>query len=265
MLTFDLMKQDLHIACIQANLYWKDVAKNLAHFSSLISEITTADVILLPEMFNTSFCPKENDLAETMDGKTVSWMKEKSLEKKCAIAGTLMIKEHGKVYNRLVWVSKNGSLHTYDKRHLFSLIKEERTIAKGSTRLIIEEQGWKICPLICYDLRFPVFSRNNVDYDILIYLANWPIKRIDAWDTLLKARAIENQSYTIGVNRIGEDGNNIPFNGHSKVFDAFGKELAAGIENKEEILQVKISLDDLKLKRRQMNFLQDRDNFNLEG
>ena len=163
-----------------------------------------------------------------------------------------------------IWISKNGIIKTYDKHHLFSLIKEEETIAKGEGRLIVDEEGWKICPLICYDLRFPVFSRNNVDYDILIYLANWPVKRIDVWNTLLKARAIENQCYTIGVNRVGKDGNGVSFNGHSKVFDAFGKELFSASENKEEVLQIKISLDDLKLKRRQINFLQDRDEFTLQ-
>jgi predicted amidohydrolase len=175
-----------------------------------------------------------------------------------------MINEEGKVYNRLVWISKDGQISTYDKRHLFSLIEEERHISKGDKRLIVELEGWKICPLICYDLRFPVFSRNNGDYDLLIYLANWPIKRIDAWDTLLKARSIENQCFTIGVNRVGEDGNGIPFNGYTKVFDAFGKELFSAKENMEEVLQIEINLDDLKLKRRQMNFLQDRDNFTLQ-
>jgi predicted amidohydrolase len=199
-----------------------------------------------------------------MNGKSVSWMKEISKKKKCAIAGSLMINEEGKVYNRLVWISKDGQISTYDKRHLFSLIEEERHISKGDKRLIVELEGWKICPLICYDLRFPVFSRNNGDYDLLIYLANWPIKRIDAWDTLLKARSIENQCFTIGVNRVGEDGNGIPFNGYTKVFDAFGKELFSAKENMEEVLQIEINLDDLKLKRRQMNFLQDRDNFTLQ-
>jgi predicted amidohydrolase len=185
-------------------------------------------------------------------------------KKKCVIAGSLMINDKGKVYNRLVWIGNDGQISTYDKRHLFSLIEEERHISQGDERLIIELEGWKICPLICYDLRFPVFSRNNVDYDLLIYLANWPIKRIDAWDTLLKARSIENQCFTIGVNRVGEDGNGIPFNGYTKVFDAFGKELLSAKENMEEVLQIEISLDDLKLKRRQMNFLQDRDNFTLQ-
>ncbi|MBT4478664.1 MAG: amidohydrolase [Flavobacteriales bacterium] len=258
------MKNSLNITLIQTSLFWENVEKNLSHFDKLISEISDTDIILLPEMFNTAFCPKSNHLAETMEGETVSWMKEIAKNKNSAIAGTLMVKEGSKVFNRLVWISKNGTIHTYDKHHLFSLIKEERYISKGTGRLIVEEDGWRICPLICYDLRFPVFSRNDVDYDLLIYLANWPIKRIDAWDTLLKARSIENQCYTIGVNRVGEDGNGIPFNGHSKVFDAFGKKLLSATKNIEEVLQIEISLDDLKLKRRQMNFLQDRDDFTLQ-
>jgi predicted amidohydrolase len=198
-----------------------------------------------------------------MEGRTVNWMKEISKNKNCAIAGSLMLKEKEKVYNRLVWISRKGEIYTYDKHHLFSLIKEERSITKGEGRLLIEIEGWKICPLICYDLRFPVFSRNDIDYDILLYLANWPVKRIDAWDTLLKARSIENQCYTIGVNRIGEDGNKISFNGHSSVFDSFGNKVLSSTENKEEVLQIEICLDDLKLKRRQMNFLKDRDGFTI--
>ena len=174
-----------------------------------------------------------------------------------------MVKEGDKVYNRLVWVSKSEKIYTYDKYHLFSLSKEGKYLEKGEERLIIEVYGWKICPLICYDLRFPVFSRNNVDYDLLIYLANWPVKRIVAWDTLLKARSIENQCFTIGVNRIGHDASGIFFNGHSKVFDAFGKELLSLTENKEQVTQIDINFNDLQLKRRQMNFLQDRDDFTL--
>jgi omega-amidase len=256
--------KNINITLIQSSLFWEDVEMNLSHFDKLISEIKETDIILLPEMFNTAFCPKSNYLAETMEGKTVTWMKGMSKNKDCAIAGTLMISENEKVFNRLVWISKNGTIHTYDKHHLFSLIKEERYISKGKGRLIVEEEGWKVCPLICYDLRFPVFSRNDVDYDVLIYLSNWPVKRIEAWDTLLKARSIENQCYTVGVNRVGKDGNEIPFNGHSKVFDAFGKKILSATENIEEVLQIKISLDDLKLKRRQMNFLQDRDDFTLQ-
>ena len=264
MFIFALMNPNLNISLIQSNLFWEDVGANLLHFEELISKISETDIIFLPEMFNTAFSPQSHHLAESMDGKTISWMRDISKTKNCAIAGTLMVEENGKVYNRLLWISKEGHISTYDKSHLFSLIKEDKSITKGEGRLIVKVDGWKICPLICYDLRFPVFSRNNVDYDILIYLANWPIKRIDAWDTLLKARAIENQAYTIGVNRVGEDGNKVPFNGHSKVFDAFGKELLSAAENKEEVLQIALSLDDLNLKRRQMNFLQDRDKFTIQ-
>jgi len=257
------MQETLHISILQSDLFWKDIYKNLNHFEKLFSKISNTDIILLPEMFNTAFCPKSNYLAESMNGNTIKWMRKISTQKKCAISGSLMIEEKGKIYNRLVWISKNGKISTYDKRHLFSLIKENEFLSKGNKRLIIEEEGWRICPLICYDLRFPVFSRNNIDYDILIYLANWPIKRIDAWDTLLKARSIENQCYTIGVNRIGKDGNGIAFNGHSKVFDAFGKELISANEDSEELIQTEISSHDLKLKRRQTNFLKDRDEFTL--
>ena len=255
------MKNNLNITLIQSDLFWENVNSNLSSFEKLISNIKVTDIILLPEMFNTSFCPQSNYLAESMDGKTISWMKEISKTKNCDIAGTLMVKEDDKVFNRLVWISKNKTIYTYDKHHLFSLIKEEEYISKGNKRLIIELEGCKICPLICYDLRFPVFSRNDVEYDLLIYLANWPVNRIDAWDTLLKARSIENQCYTIGVNRVGKDGNQVPFNGHSKVFDAFGEVLFSTTENKEEVLQFEISLYDLKLKRGKINFLHDRDDF----
>jgi len=264
MLIFDLMKSSLNLSVLQSHIFWKDVDKNLLHFELLLSTVKETDIILLPEMFNTAFSPEASHLAESMNGKTILWMKKISRQKNCAIAGSLMVEEKGNIFNRLVWISKSKKILTYDKRHLFSLINENSTLSKGSDRLIVEEDGWKICPLICYDLRFPVFSRNNVDYDLLIYLANWPVKRIDAWDTLLKARAIENQCYSIGVNRIGDDANGIPFNGHSQVFDAFGKKLISANENKEEVLRINLSLNDLRLKRTQMNFLQDQDNFTLQ-
>ena len=259
------MKNNLHIAFIQADLYWEDVDKNLLKFDKLIDKIKKVDIILLPEMFNTSFSIKSTHLSEDMNGKTVTWMKLKSKEKKCAISGTLMIKEGEKVYNRLVWISKDGRVNTYDKHHLFSLIREEKYITKGTGgRLIIEEQGWKICPLICYDLRFPVFSRNNIDYHILIYLANWPIKRIQAWDALLQARSIENQCFTIGVNRVGEDGNGIKFNGHSAVYGVFGETLISSVQNKVEVYHIILDSEKIKLQRRQMNFLKDRDKFTIQ-
>ena len=258
------MKNHLSISLVQSSLLWKKPKQNLSNLSVLISSIKETDIILLPEMFNTSFCPESTHLAETINGKSVGWMKKIAKEKNCAISGSLMIKSNNNVYNRLVWISKKGEVSTYDKKHLFSLINEGNHITKGKERLIINLDGWKICPLICYDLRFPVFSRNNINYDILIYVANWPNKRIDAWNTLLKARAIENQAYTIGVNRVGRDGNDIPFSGGSKVFDAFGGEIIAVDENKEVVIQVTLSKNDLILKRRQRNFLQDQDDFILK-
>ncbi len=257
------MKENLKISLIQSNIFWENTEKNLAHFTSLISNIKQPDLILLPEMFNTAFCPNSKNLAENINGKTIRWMKKIAKEKMCSITGSIMVKDNLNIYNRLIWVEKNGSIYTYDKRHLFSLIKENKYLTKGEKRLIVELDGWKICPLICYDLRFPVFSRNDVGYDILIYLANWPTKRVDAWNTLLKARAIENQCYAIGVNRIGEDGNGVPFNGSSQVFDAFGKKLATA-KNKQVVLEIVISKSNLNLKRRQMNFLKDRDSFILQ-
>ena len=198
-----------------------------------------------------------------MNGKTIAWMRKIAKEKKCAIAGTLMVVENKKIFNRLIWISKEDSLYCYDKAHLFSLVNEQKYITKGKERLTVTCEGWKICPLICYDLRFPVFSRNDVGYDLLIYLANWPEIRINAWNALLKARAIENQCYTIGVNRVGKDKFNSHFNGSSKVFNAFGKEISSANKNTETIQQVTINLNDLKKIREDLNFLQDKDKFTL--
>lgn len=258
------MKEELSIALIQSRIFWKNKEKNLNHFSNLISKTHSSDIILLPEMFNTAFCPSYINLSEKMSGNTITWMKQIAEKKNSAVAGSLMIKEKKKIYNRIVWVSKDGEVFKYDKRHLFSLIKEENFLTPGIKRTIINIEGWKVCPLICYDLRFPVFSRNNVNYDVLIYLANWPTKRIDAWDTLLKARSIENQCYTIGVNRTGMDGNNVPFNGKSKAYDAFGEKIFDAGKNTENIFSFKLLRKDLKLKKRQMNFLKDQDNFILQ-
>ena len=257
------MYENLKISLIQSEIFWSDVDKNIAHFSHLISKIENTQLIFLPEMFNTAFCPKLTHLAENMKGKTVNWMKGISKQKKCVIVGSLMIKENKKIFNRLVWISLNGQVITYDKWHLFSLVEENKYISKGESRIIIKEFGWTFCPLICYDLRFPVFSRNNDDYDVLIYLANWPERRIDAWDTLLKARAIENQCFTLGVNRIGQDGNGILFNGHSNVLDALGRALVPGNENQEKVLQISLNKNSLNVIREKINFLKDRDQFTL--
>ena len=257
------MKPNLDISIFQIDLAYKDKRKNYNTIDLLADKINETDVILLPEMFNTSFIPSDITLAEEMSGATVNWMKSLSKRKNASVGGTLMIKENNLYYNRLVWVSKNGDIYTYDKCHLFSLAKEERTLTKGNNKIIIKENGWSICPLICYDIRFPVFCRNQDEYDILIFLSSWPEKRISAWDTLLKARAIENQCFTIGVNRVGEDFSGILFPGHSLVYDSFGKIILDCSGQKNTVKKVVLSKEKLQLQRRQMNFLKDRDLFTI--
>ena len=214
----------------------------------MIEKVDETDIVLLPEMFNTSFCPSEIKLAEDMNGNTVVWMRNLASEKKCSVAGSIMIQENDNIFNRLIWISSNGECRYYDKRHLFSLAKEDMFLTKGNSRLIVSEQGWNICPLICYDLRFPVFCRNNDEYDILLFLSNWPQKRIDAWTTLLKARAIENFCYIFA---------------QSSVYNVFGKEIL-NLSNRTNIVEtVTLSRDNIALHKRQMNFLKDRDSFTI--
>ena len=257
------MKEFLKISIVQADLFWLDKKKNINLFNILLEEITATDVILLPEMFNTAFSPLEITMAEEMNGSAVNWMKRIASKKNCSVSGTVMIKENNNIYNRLIWVSRNGKCQYYDKCHLFSLAKEDRFLTQGKKRIIIDEQGWKICPLICYDLRFPVFCRNNDEYDVLLFLSNWPKKRIDAWNTLLKARAIENQCISIGVNRVGEDNSNFFFPGYSSVYNVFGEEIL-NLSNKINIVEtIKLSRENITLQKRQMNFLKDRDNFTI--
>ena len=257
------MKPNLDISIFQIDLAYKDKSKNYNTIDLLADKINETDVILLPEMFNTSFIPSEINLAEEMSGTTVKWMKSLSKRKNASVAGTLMIKENNLYYNRLVWVSKKGDIYTYDKCHLFSLAKEDSTLTKGNNKIIIKENGWSICPLICYDIRFPVFCRNQDEYDVLIFLSSWPEKRISAWDTLLKARAIENQCFTIGVNRVGADLSGVLFPGHSLVYDSFGKILLDCSGQKNTVKKVVLSKEKLQLQRRQMNFLKDRDLFTI--
>ncbi len=177
-----------------------------------------------------------------------------AIKHQSVVCGSLMIKEVGNIYNRLVWVEPSGLIKTYDKRHLFSLINEQKHFTAGTKRLIIEYKGWRICPLVCYDLRFPVFSRNDVDYDLCFYVANWPSKRIAAWDVFLEARAIENQAYTIGVNRVGEDGYKASYSGHSQVLDPMGDLIATAPENEEGWVEVSLSKSHLKSIRKTIAF-----------
>ncbi len=220
------------------------------------------DLIVLPEMFSSGFTMNPKAVAETMNGETIAWLQHLAKAKDCAITGSLVIEENGKYYNRLVFVYPNGELKTYDKRHLFTLAGEDKVYTAGKEKLIIEYKGFRICPLICYDLRFPVFARNVEDYDVLIYVANWPKPRINAWDILLKARAVENMSYAIGVNRIGMDENELEYVGHSQAVDFLGNYLLEAQET-DGVFIVELDKEKLLETRSKLAFLKDKDSFKL--
>lgn len=220
------------------------------------------DLIVLPEMFSSGFTMNPKAVAETMNGETIAWLQHLAKAKVCAITGSLVIEENGKYYNRLVFVYPNGELKTYDKRHLFTLAGEDKVYTAGKEKLIINFKGFKICPLICYDLRFPVFSRNVEDYDLLLYVANWPKPRINAWDILLKARAVENMSYAIGVNRIGMDENELEYVGHTQAVDFLGNYLLEAQET-DGVFIVELDKEKLLETRSKLAFLKDKDSFKL--
>ena len=249
----------MRITTIQYDIVWEDKVTNLKNLTSKINTIQS-DVIVLPEMFTTGFTMNPKPFAESMTGKTIQWMKEIALTKDLAICGSIIIREEDKYFNRFIWVNPDGTIYHYDKRHLF--LNEDVSYTPGDKKLIIEYKGWKICPLICYDLRFPVWSRNSEDYDILIYVANWPDKRKLAWSSLLVARAIENQCYVIGVNRVGE-GDGLVYSGGTSLINALG-EVQYTNSHIEEDWTSTLSKYDLDKIRNQLPFLRDRDNFSLD-
>lgn len=258
------MQEELKIAIIQSHLVWENPLQNRLNFASKLEQITEAvDVIILPEMFTSCFTMNAQTAAERMEGETVHWMLDMAKQKQTAIVGSLVIEEDNNYYNRLLFVEPNGKIIQYNKRHGFSLAGEDKVYTSGTERVIIEYKGWRICPQICYDLRFPVWARNTDNYDVLLYVANWPKPRITAWDTLLKARAIENMSYCIGVNRVGLDANNYEYPGHSAVYDVLGKKLTRENSNKETIEMITLSKSHIEINRRYLGFLNDRDSFNL--
>lgn len=256
--------QDLSVTLVQTNLHWEDATANMAMLEEKIFGMTNpTDLIILPEMFTTGFTMNPDKLAEPMNLHTTRWMKQMAAQTGAVITGSVVIKDNNKYYNRLLWVSPDGEVDTYDKRHLFRMGKENEVYTGGDKKLIKELKGWKICPLICYDLRFPVWSRNiNLAYDLLIYVANWPQVRMYPWDSLLVARAIENQSYVIGVNRIGLDGNNVVHAGHSAVIDFTGKVLFREI-NHEVVHQHTIFKAPLDEFRQKFPAYLDADNFEI--
>lgn len=254
----------MKIALIQTDLIWENPTQNRNNFEEKINSIASdVDLIVLPEMFSTGFSMHPEQLAESMQGETVSWLQHLAKAKNLAITGSLIIKENENFYNRMVFVFPSGEIQYYDKRHLFSLAGEDKVYSAGAKKQIVAYKGWKICLQICYDLRFPVFARNTEEYDLLIYVANWPTTRILAWDTLLKARAIENMCYSIGVNRIGEDGNNHPYPGHSQVIDFLGNTL---IEPSAEagVFIATLDKNDMLETRKKLGFLNDREAFEIK-
>lgn len=267
--------KDLRITIIQSHLHWENVEQNLQYIDSLISKIENTDVIILPEMFSTGFTMQPNKYAESMNGKAVEWMQKIAAQKNIHLTGSICTTENEKFYNRLIWMQPNGTYTTYDKRHLFSMGDENKHYTAGNKKIIVNVNGWNVCPLICYDLRFPVWSRNklvpssklevhSLAYDILLYVANWPEKRNSAWKTLLPARAIENVCYVVGVNRIGEDGNGINHSGDSAAYNYLGEKLTDIAPNIESISTVKLSYNSLMEYRTAFPVINDADNFNLK-
>jgi len=253
----------MKIALVQTSLAWENPTENRSHLAQKITGfMEDVDLIVLPEMFSSGFTMNPKGVAETMEGETVSWLQHLAKAKACAITGSLVIEEGGQYYNRLVFVFPNGDISTYDKRHLFTLAGEDKVYTAGTERLIVDYKGFRICPLVCYDLRFPVFSRNTEGYDLLLYVANWPKPRINAWDILLKARAVENMSYVIGVNRTGTDANNLEYVGHSQAVDFLGNYIVAPQEA-EGVFILELDKNKMLETRSKLAFLNDRDTFKL--
>ena len=264
----------LSITLIQTNLHWENKKANLKMLSDKIEGIKEkTEVIILPEMFSTGFSMKPELLSENMDGETVQWMKKISDEKKVILTGSIIIKENNKFFNRMVWMLPNGKYGFYDKKHLFAYGDEQLHYSAGTKRVIASVKGWKINLQVCYDLRFPVWARQSLikrrkepiidlEYDLLIYTANWPERRVRAWKTLLQARAIENQCFVAGVNRVGQDGNGIHYSGDSMIVDALG-EIMYQKTNEEDIFTFKLEKNNLTEVREKFPFLNDADSFNI--
>ena len=254
----------MKVTLIQSSLIWENPLANRNHFEQKINALPAdVDLVVLPEMFSSGFTMSPATVAETMQGKTITWLQALAKARNCAITGSLVITENNSFYNRMVFVFPTGEIQHYDKRHLFTLAGEDKVYTRGNHKKVIEYKGWRICLLICYDLRFPVYSRYDGDYDLLIYVASWPQVRTNAWDALLKARAIENMSYSIGVNRIGIDGNGYEYVGHSQVVDFLGNYLQAPTQIEGSFT---VTLDEAKLveTRQKLGFLDDRDAFEIQ-
>ncbi|MBG6111838.1 putative amidohydrolase [Flavobacterium sp. CG_23.5] len=255
----------MKVTLIQSPLIWENPKRNRSYFEGKINSISnTTDLIVLPEMFTSGFTMNPRAVAETMQGETVLWMRSLAKAKNSAITGSVVIEENNTFYNRMLFVFPSGEIQFYDKKHLFTLAGEDKVYTSGTQKVIVNYLGWKICLQVCYDLRFPVFSRNSEDYELLIYVASWPKIRINAWDALIKARAIENMSYAIGVNRIGEDDNGYEYTGHSQVVDVLGEYLVEPTES-EAVFSIELDKEKMMLTRQKLGFLNDRDAFEIKS
>ena len=251
------------VALVQTSLVWENPKANRDRFSKKIAMLSKeVDLLVLPEMFTTGFTMNPGKISLEEGQKTLDWMQFEAKSSKMAILGSIPFYENGNHYNRLFFVEPNGAISHYDKRHTFTLVGEDKVYQAGTNHLIIDYKGFRINPMICYDLRFPVWARNTQNYDVLIYVANWPTPRIMAWDTLLKARAIENMAYCIGVNRCGKDEAGYVYSGHSAVYDCLGEQVAFSKE--ETILYANLEKDHIETTRNKLKFLDDRDTFNLK-
>ncbi|MCC6721568.1 MAG: amidohydrolase [Bacteroidia bacterium] len=259
-------QDELYTVIIQPEIVWENIEQNINNFSVIIDEIidehNSVDLIILPEMFTTGFTMNPTYIAETMEGITIKWMKELAKNYNFAICGSLIIENKSKFFNRFIFVKPSGETDYYDKKHLFSFAGEDNNYTEGKDKILINYKGWKINPFICYDLRFPVWCRNTDNSDLLIFVANWPSKRISHWQKLLLARAIENQCYTIGVNRVGHDNNNLEYNGMSCIINPLGNEII-NLQHKPGYGFFILKKSELNSIRESLPFMQDRDNFNL--
>jgi predicted amidohydrolase len=254
----------LKITSFQSYLFWENIDKNLQNLGLRLNSIREkTDLIILPEMFNTGFTMNPSEFAEEMGGKTMKWMHDQARKFESVITGSLIIKEANKFYNRLIWMRPDGSHEQYDKRHLFGMGEEDKHYTAGTQKLFVELKGWKICPAICYDLRFPVWLRNkNEEYDLLLIVANWPERRSLHWRSLIPARAIENQAFVVAVNRVGHDGNEVFHSGDSMCIDPNGR-VVYYKPNDEDLYTFTIHKNDLIEARKNLPFLKDADSFDI--
>jgi len=255
--------QDLKVAIVQSSLVWEDVSANLNKFTNILNKLSKdVDLVVLPEMFNTGFTMNTSLVAESMDGKTVQWVIKIAKQHDVVIIGSLIIEENNSFYNRCCCVYPSGEVKTYDKRHLFRMAKEHHYFSPGTQNTVVEIKGWKVCLQVCYDLRFPVWSRNISGYDVLIYVANWPERRVAQWERLLQARAIENQCYVLAANRVGVDGKEISYSGSSGIID-FQGEWKSQLIHEESIIYETLDYKALEQWREQFPVFKDADSFQI--